>query len=124
MDRSMRQIDLFEYLAENYNMMPENKVNIEGVINTKTLSDFTIQTTYRDIFLIVNMLDDYASLLQQNLKNNGYTDYMINQFLRISKELSEQIGLDKKKMHKRCQKKSDEDNVGEDAFNLVMSSKT
>lgn len=117
----MHQIDLFEYLAENYNLMPESKVNIEGVINTRTLSDFTIQTTYRDIFLIINILDDYVNLLQQNSENNGYTNYMIEQFARISKELSEQIELDKEKMHKRYHKKVNKDDVGEDALNLLMS---
>lgn len=118
----MRQIDIFEYLAENYNLMPESKVNIEGVINARTLSDFTIQTTYRDIFLIINMLDDYVNLLQQKFKDNGYTNYMIKQFARISNELSEQIELDKEKMYKKCQKKVNKDDVGEDAFNLLMSS--
>lgn len=113
-----KQLDIFSFLAENYELMPDNKVSIEGVINTSTLSDFTVQSTYRDIFLIINMLDDYVSLIKQS-QNNGYVKYMAEQFERISKELSEQICLDKEKMYKRCQKKADENNIGEDAFNLL-----
>lgn len=107
-------------LAENYRALPDTKVDVKGVINIKTFSDFVVHTTYRDIFLVINMLDDYAGLLQQNPDNNGYTEYMIKQFLRISDELAEQIGLDKEKMCQKCKKKQDDDAVGKDAFVLAM----
>lgn len=117
------QIGLFEFLKENYKSLPENEVRIEGVINTNTLSDFTVKSTYRDIFLIINMLDDYVSVLTQpGMQRSGYTDYIISQFERISGELSQQIELDKEKMYKKCRKESSrQDDVGEDAF--VMASK-
>lgn len=117
------QIGLFEFLEENYKSMSENEVRVEGVININTLSDFTVKSTYRDIFLIVNMLDDYVSVLSQvDSQRNGYTDYIISQFERISGELAQQIKLDKEKMYKKCRKKnSRKDDVGEDAF--VMASK-
>lgn len=50
---------------------------------------------------------------------------MIKQFERISNELAEQICLDKEKMYKRCRKKqekAEKDDVGEDAFNILMGS--
>lgn len=119
------QLSLFEFLAENYESLPAGRVKIEGVVDSDTLSDFTVQSTYRDIFLIINMLDDYVGMLsEQGRENNFYTDYIIGQFARISKELAEQINLDKEKMYKRCQKKQSADgDVGEDAMVLASKSK-
>ncbi len=119
------QIGLFEFLAEKSTTIPETKVKIEGVINTKSypMSDFVVQSTYTDIFYIINMLDDYIRILTEpGRKIDIHTDYMIRQFERISRELSEQICLDKEKMYKRCRKRQEQrDDVGEDA--LVMLSK-
>ncbi len=120
------QIGLFEFLANTGSGMPEMKVKIEGVINTRSypMSDFVVQSTYKDVFYIINMLDDYVSILTQpDTKRDFHTDYMIAQFERISSELSEQICLDKEKMYKRCQKKADKDDVGEDTFNLLFGGK-
>lgn len=121
-----RQMNLFEFLVENYKNIPDNKVNVQGVINIDTLTDFTVQSTYRDIFVIINMLDDYVRILtQQRRESDYYTNYMIQQFERISKELSEQIGLDKEKMYKKCQRrtKNEKDNIGEDAMILALAGK-
>lgn len=118
------QISLFEFLSDAGASIPEMKVKIEGVINTQSypMSDFIVQSTYRDIFYIINMLDDYVNMLTQpGRKRDFCTNYMITQFERISRELSEQICLDKEKMYKRCQKKAEKDDIGEDAFNLLMS---
>lgn len=130
MGKSMKeipgQIGLFEFLSSTGAVISETKVKIEGVINTQSypMSDFVVQSTYKDIFYIINMLDDYVNMLTQpGRKRDFYTDYMIGQFERISRELSEQICLDKEKMYKRCRKrqeKAEKDNVGEDAFNLLM----
>lgn len=119
------QMNLFEFLAKNYQDMADNKVNIEGVINTNTFVDFTVQSTYRDIFLIINMLDDYTRILMENGEPDYYTNYMCKQFERISKELSDQIGLDKEKMYKKCEKraKNESDTVGEDAMVLALKTK-
>lgn len=118
------QMSLFEFLSNTGVSIPETKVKIEGVVNTQSypMSDFVVQSTYADIFYIINMLDDYVIMLTQpNRKRDFHTDYMITQFERISRELSEQIYLDKEKMYKRCQKKAEKNNIGEDAFNLLMS---
>ena len=71
-----------------------------------------------NVFLSVS-----SSFPQPERKRDFHTDYMIGQFERISRELSEQICLDKEKMYKRCRKrqeKAEKDDVGEDAFNLLM----
>ena len=117
------QIGLFEFLAENSEKMPDKPVEIKGVVDLKRFSDFSIQSTYRDIFLIINMLDDYVVMLKKpEMHRNHYTDYMISQFERISAELSGQIGLDKEKMYKKCQGRiREQDSVGEDA--MVLSAK-
>ena len=60
------QIGLFEFLA-NAGDMPDAKVKIDGVVNVHSypISDFIVQSTYRDIFYIINMLDDYVNMLTQ-----------------------------------------------------------
>ena len=101
------QLNLFEFLSNTGDSIPEMKVKIEGVINTRSypMSDFKVQSTYRDIFYIINMLDDYVNMLTQpDRKRDFHTDYMITQFERISRELSEQICLDKEKMYKSRKK--------------------
>lgn len=122
------QLGLFEFLAEVCETIPQAEVNIEGAVNTGSypMSDYTVKSTYRDIFLIINMLDDYASVLSQpGRKRDFYTDYMVGQFKRISRELSEQICLDKEKAYKRCQEKQEQTHdVGEDAMALASKNKT
>lgn len=119
------QVGLFEFLAKACDDIPEKKVEIEGVVNTQSypMSDFTVQSTYTDIFYIINMLDDYVSVLSQpGSKRDFHTDYMIGQFERISRELSAQICLDKEKMYKKCRKRQEQnEDVGEDA--MVLASK-
>lgn len=121
------QFGLFEFLTDNYASLPEEPVKINGVISTKSekMGDFSVQSTYRDIFLIINMLDDYAVMLRQSEgESSTYTNYMISQFERISRELSEQIELDKEKMYKKCQKRNEEpDDVGEEAIALGAKQK-
>lgn len=123
----MGQISLFEFLADNFNVLPADEVRIEDVVNVETagMSDFSVKSTYRDIFLIINMLDDYVRMLVQlKEEKDFYTGYMISQFERISKELSEQIGLDKEKMYKKCRNRAEKpDSIGEDAMNLMVKGK-
>lgn len=121
------QKGLLEFLADNYAILPKQTVKINGVINMKSENpaDFSVHSTYRDIFLIINMLDDYVIMLKQfGEQSSTYTNYMISQFERISKELAEQIELDKERMHKKCQKRYEKlDDVGEDAMVLGAKSK-
>jgi hypothetical protein len=113
------QAGLFEFLEEKSKALPEGTVKIEGVINIKTFSDFTVRSTYRDIFLIINMLDDYVAVLKDSGEEiNQCTKYMISQFERISNELAEQIELDKEKMYRKCQNKM-RDDTGKDAMILA-----
>ncbi len=117
------QIGLFEFLADTGSVIPKTKVKIEGVINTQLypMSDFVVQSTYTDIFYIINMCDDYVRILTQpDKERNLQTDYMIRQFERISRELSEQICLDRKKMYKKCRKRQERrEDIGEDAMILA-----
>ncbi len=113
------QHNIFEFLVSQAPSIPEDIVQMEGVIDIKTLKDFTVQTTYRDVFFIINMLDDYVFLINQQGEKDVYTDYMLKQFERISKSLSEQIMLDKEKMYKKCRKAEKTGTVGEDALVLA-----
>lgn len=114
------QVGLFRHITEELGSIPEEDVKITGVINIKTLSDFNIRSTYRDIFLIINMLDDYVRILKNpEIERGSYIDYMTEQFERISRELTEQIGLDKEKMYKRCRNRQQDSDIGEDAITLV-----
>ncbi len=114
------QINLFEFLTNSFEKLSTETIEIKEVVNVKTYSDFSIKSTYRDIFLIINMLDDYVEVLKKKEDRNYYTDYMIKQFERISLELSEQIELDKEKMYKKCQYKlNKQDDIGEDAMVLT-----
>lgn len=115
------QVELFRHITEELGSIPEEDVKIIGVINIKTLSDFNIQSTYRDIFLIINMLDDYVRILKSpEIEKSIYLDYMTGQFERISRELTEQIGLDKEKMYKRCKNRQQDNDIGEDAMVLAF----
>lgn len=115
------QMELFEFLETKHMALPEDIVQIKGVIDTDRLTDFIVASTYRDIFLIINALDDYAKILKQiGAQKNAFADYTIKQFERISLELAEQIGLNKEKMYKKCQKKSEKSDIGEDAFALTF----
>ena len=117
------QMGLFEFLEQKSEDVPEALVSIKGVVNTQSypISDFIVQSTYTDIYYIINMIDDYISVLTQpDRKRDFYTDHMIGQFERISRELPEQICLDKEKMYKKCRKKKEQkEDVGEDAFVLA-----
>lgn len=116
------QISLIEWLAQNADNIPESTVGINEVVNiqTRPICDYEITSTYRDIFIIINMLDDYVSILEQKENRSFYTNYMIEQFKRISFSLSEQIQLDKEKMYRRCSERLDSGNVGEDALAQIF----
>lgn len=118
------QNGLFEFLEENNEKIPENPIEIKGVIDINTFSDFSVQSTYRDIFMIINMLDDYVTILRNSeMHKDYYSQYMIRQFERISTELSEQINLDKEKMYRKCRKMVKQDSIGEDAMVLAVKGK-
>lgn len=116
------QISLLEWLAQNADNMPESTVGINEVVNiqARPICDYEITSTYKDIFIIINMLDDYVQLLEQKDNRSTHINYMIEQFKRISSSLSEQIQLDKDKMYKRCNKKVNVENVGEDALTQMF----
>lgn len=111
-------------LAAQHKSESQATVNIDGCWTGKGNTFYSIQSNYRDIFLIINMLDDYVKLLtaeeKKDLLDKPYYCYMVEQFKRISESLSSQIELDKEKMYKRCQKRTTSDGIGEDAFVQLM----
>lgn len=115
----------FEELSKKADALPEGIVHFENVVNvlSNPIGNYRVVSSYRDVFLIINMLDDYIKLLeqQQEVSYSFYTDYMLGQFRRISSSLAEQIHLDKDKMYKKCQKRlvGNGDDTGKDAFALL-----
>ena len=114
------QISLMDFLADQISDMPNCEVEIKEVANVHSypICDYEIKSTYTDIFMIINMIDDYVGLLKSQDKISPKAGYMIERFEKISESFAEQIELDKEKMWKRCRKKQKEDdeNAGEDAL--------
>lgn len=121
------QIELFEWLSEKVHEVPERPVEIKEVVNLTTMpiSDYEVKSTYTDIFMIINMIDDYIGLLENKDNLSVRTTYMINRFKKISDSLTEQIGLDKEKMWKKVKiKEEHKEEVGEDALTQIFSKKS
>lgn len=114
------QIALMDYLAEQIQNMPNSVVEIKEVVNLQSvpISDYEIKSTYTDIFMIINMIDDYVRLLKSHDNITPRTNYMIQRFEKISESFAEQIELDKEKMWKRCKAKQqrEDESAGEDAL--------
>lgn len=91
-------------LASLHENGSQSEVNIEGCWSVKDRKDYTVKSTYRDMFLIINMLDDYVKMLTapglEGRRNEPYYCYMVEQFKRISESLSSQLEIDKEKMYK------------------------
>ena len=121
------QIELFEWLSEKVHEVPERPVEIKEVMNftTMPISDYEVKSIYTDIFMIINMIDDYIRLLENKDNLSVRTTYMINRFKKISDSLTEQIGLDKEKMWKKVKiKEEQKEEVGEDALTQIFSKKS
>jgi len=117
------QIALMDYLAEQIQNMPNSVVEIKEVVNLRSvpIRDYEIKSTYTDIFMIINMIDDYVSLLKSHDNITPRAGYMIQRFEKISESLASQIELDKEKMWKKCRKmQKDDANAGEDALTQLF----
>lgn len=100
----------------------DKQVEIEHCINIKTLSDFKVSCSYRDVVFIICILKEYVKLIGDR---EGFTwDYYREQFSKLADRLSEQIEYDYDKQMERCrkqmQKKEKNDDVGEDAMALAV----
>lgn len=98
------------------------QVEIEHCINMKTLSDFKVSCSYRDIVYMICILKEYLKLIEEK---KGFTwEYYREQFSKLADRLSEQIEYDydkqMEKYSKRMGKKEREDDVGEDAMALAV----
>ena len=61
---------------------------------------------YVEVFMIINMIDDYVRLLREQESRSIRCEHMIEKFEGLSRSLAEQINLDKEKMWKKCSKKT------------------
>lgn len=116
------QIGLMEWLAQSMDSISESTVKINEVVNVdaRPICDFEVTSTYRDIFIIINILDDYVMVMEKKENRSVHTNYMIEQFKRISSSLTEQIQLDKEKLYKKWSKRLNSENVGEDALTQIF----
>ena len=102
----------------------DKKVMIEKVINLKLMCDYAVSCSYGDIVLIIAMLRDYVSLLDDIKQDDiQYMAYYRERFLHIADHFSEQIGYDYDKAVEKCLKnkeKEDSDDIGEEAMALAV----
>ena len=100
----------------------DKQVEIEHCINIKTLSDFKVSCSYRDIVFVICILKEYLKLIEER---EGFTwEYYREQFSKLANRLSEQIEYDydvqMEKCLKKMGKKERNDDVGEDAMALAV----
>ena len=91
-----------------------------------------VNMSYRDLQIIVDVLDDYSKLLQEHIQKNPPQTFwakhskeeLVKHTMRISDRLADAIGLDKTypKCKKHLEKQQEaRDDVGEDALTLVTT---
>ena len=108
------QIALMDWLSEKIEGVSTAALDICEVVNVKAnpICDYKVTSTYRDIFIIINMIDDYVRLLKSKDETmSTHEIYMVAQFERISESLAAQIQLDKELMYKKCSQKKSKDKV-------------
>lgn len=103
----------------------KKQVMIEGAINLKLLCDYVVSCAYGDIVLIISMLHDYISLLDEVMGDDvQYQAYYRKRFLHIADHLAEQIEYDYDAAIEKCRKnreKEDSRNIGGDAMELSVT---
>lgn len=115
--------NLLDVADKDINKEDVNKqVEIEHCINIKTLSDFKVSCSYRDVVFIICILKEYIKLIEER---EGFTwEYYREQFMKLADRLSEQIEYDydmqMEKCRKQMQKKEKNDDIGEDAMALAV----
>ena len=87
-----------------------------------------VNMSYRDLQIIVDVLDDYSKLLQEHMEKNPpqnfwakhTKDELVKHTMRISDRLADAIGLDK--TYPKCKKQQEAWNdVGEDSLTLLTT---
>lgn len=92
-----------------------------------------VNMSYRDLQVIVDVLDDYSRLLQDHMKENPpinfwakyHKEELVKRTMQISDRLADAIGLDK--TYPKCQKylekrqNSRETDIGGDGISLTVS---
>ena len=91
-----------------------------------------VNMSYRDLQIIVDVLDDYSKLLQEHMEKNPPQNFwakhnkeeLVKRTMQISDRLADVIGLDKS--YPKCKKHLEKQqeawgDVGEDALTLVTT---
>ena len=104
----------------------DSTVRIRGAYNLKApgIPEFEVTCPYGDIVLIIAMLHDYVSCLDE-VKGDDitYQAYYRGRFLGMADRLSGQIGYDYDKALQKCLKKQGKEengDVGEEAMALAL----
>ena len=102
----------------------EKQVMIEKAICLKTMCDYVVSCSYGDIVLIIVMLRDYVTLLDEVKADDiTYQSYYRKKFMKIADRLSAQIDYDYDKAVEKCRKKREKESnsdVGEEAIALAI----
>ena len=116
----------YDEIREETAERADDPVRIRGAYNLKApgIPEFEVTCPYGDIVLIIAMLRDYVSCLDEVKGDDiSYRAYYRGRFLGMADRLSRQIGYDYDKALKKCLKKREkEDNsdVGEEAMALAL----
>lgn len=101
----------------------EKIVGIEGAINGKTLCDYTVRCSYRDVVFMICILHDYIKQIEEKHGDELVWGYYSKQFLKLADRLAAQIEYDYEKALKKCNKNLDkqdsQSSVGADALSLA-----
>ncbi len=126
MDKATHLDSLARILTEAESAIPkeeaDKQVKVEHCINIKTLCDYEVSCSYRDMVFVICILKDYLKLIAE--KEGHIWDYYRERFAKLADKLSAQIGYDYEKQLEKCKKKMDAieklADIGEDAIALAV----
>lgn len=97
------QLEIFDFLQED---LPEKKVKMANACEFKNgkLYEYTVNTTYSDVVLLISMLHEYIEMLKE--LEGSLMEYYRNKFGEIAKYLEEGIGYNYQESLEKCKKKS------------------
>lgn len=104
---------------------------ILSYVDVRDCKTHAVSMCYRDLKIIVDVLEEYARQLQEQMEKNppqnfwakSYTEEVAKRTMRISDRLADAIGLDKTypKCKKFLEKQKSQNDIGEDALTLAIS---
>lgn len=109
--------------ARNKKLQDERRVMVQKAYDLKHRCDAVVDLAYGDLTLIITMLHDYVTILDESEADNvQYQYYLRGRFLHIAESLERQLGYDYKAAVERCRKKhaDKQDDIGGDALELTI----